>query len=67
MNTTNLLDNQRIMNAAAALFQHGRRSPHYIRTIQQLTPHDRAVVQFASPQQVEQVRAAFGVQPWETR
>jgi hypothetical protein len=64
---TNLLNNPRIMNAAAALFQHGRRSEHYMRAIRTLTPQDRALVQFAAPEQVVQVREAFGVQPWETR
>jgi hypothetical protein len=58
-----LLHNPRIMAAAAALFQHGRRSEHYIRTIRQLTPQDRAVAQFASQEQVLAVRAALGVPP----
>lgn len=59
----NLLNNPRIMAAAAALFQHGRRSPHYIRTIRALDPTDRTLVQFASPEQVMEVRQAFGIQP----
>lgn len=62
-----LLNNPRIMAAAAALFQHGRQSIHYHRAIRELHPMDRMQVQTASPEQVIQVRQAFGVQPWETR
>jgi hypothetical protein len=65
--TTSLLNRPRIVAAAAALFQHGRRSPHYIRTIRALDAEDRALVQFASPQQVEEVRRALGVHPSEQR
>lgn len=62
-----LRNNPRIMEAAAALFQHGRRSPHYIRAIRSLNSQDRALVQFASPEQVMAVRAALGVHPAESR
>lgn len=67
INTQNILGNPRIMAAAAALFQHGRKSPHYIRAIRALDAVDKATVTLATPEEVQAVRTMLGVQPWETR
>lgn len=62
----NPLRRQSIVDAVRALFMYGRESEQYKRAIRWLVQSgDHKYVQSATPDQVQEIRASLGIQPWE--